>query len=280
MEIVKRYTIEIVVSIIGGLMLLIIQHFFSLTLIKDVLIILGIIVTAFLVYLINMLVKMRSLGIVDILNSQIEGPGSTKAFMNKANQEICFVGIAASKWVNETEEFENMLRRICGHQSGKIRFLLLSPDSDAAHRLNVASRKEGELTVPDKINSSLKKISEIVRKLNQEADDINYAQNFKVRLYSQMPIYRLTLIDHSSAYFSFYRLNSDGKKLKQLQIESEKVHKKQSNNIYNALAEYFENIWDSSERVDFDLKECGMKQFAIKQAEGENERKKEKGKTG
>lgn len=253
MEQLKLYTIEIVISIIGGLILLIIQQKFSLTWVKAILFIVGILIIVLLVYLVQMMIKIRSLGIVNILNSQIEGPGSTKVFMQKANQEVCFVGIAASKWINEEEEFENMIRRICGHQSGKIRFLLLSPDSDAAHRLNVASRKEGELSIQDKINNSLKRITEIVDKLDNEAANINYAQNFKIKLYSQMPVYRLTLIDHSSAYFSFYRLNNDGKKLKQLQIQSEKIHSKQSNNIYNALAEYFENIWESTESVDYNF---------------------------
>lgn len=254
MERMKQYAIEIAISVIGGLILLVIQQKVSLTWVKAILIIAGVLIIVLIVYLVQMMIKIRSLGIINILNSQIKGPGSTKAFMQKANQEICFVGIAASKWVNEAEEFENMIRRICGHQSGKIRFLLLSPNSDAAYRLNVASRKEGELSVQDKINNSLNKIKEIVNKLDKEAANINYAQNFKVKLYSQMPIYRLTLIDRSSAYFSFYRLNNDGKKLKQLQIESERVQDKKSNNIYNALAEYFENIWESTESVDYNFK--------------------------
>lgn len=96
---------------------------------------------------------------------------------------------------------------------------------------------------------------------------MNYAQNFKVKLYSQMPVYRLTLIDRSSAYFSFYRLNDDGRKIKQLQIESEREQHSPSNNIYNSLAEYFENIWESSESVVFDLKECSDTNSAL------NERK-------
>lgn len=253
MEQLKQYAIEIVVSLIGGLILIVIQQKFSLTWVKSIFIIIGILIIVLMVYLVQMMIKIRSLGIVNILNSQIKGQGSTKAFMQKANQEICFVGIAASKWVNEKEEFENMIRRICGHQSGKIRFLLLSPNSDAAHRLNVASQNPGEKSVQDKIIYSLNKITEIVNNLDKEAANINYAQNFKVKLYSQMPIYRLTLIDHSSAYFSFYRLDNDGKKLKQLQIESEKVQSKQSNNIYNALAEYFENIWESTESIDYDF---------------------------
>lgn len=253
MERLKHYAIEIVIAIVGGLILLIVQQMFSLTWAKALLVIAGILIIIFLIYLIQMMIKIRSLGIINILNSQIKGSGSTKAFMQKANQEICFIGIAASKWVNESKEFEDMIRRICGHQAGKIRFLLLSPNSVAAHRLNVASRKEGELTVQEKINTSLMKITEIVKKLNQEAD-VNYAQNFEVKLYSQMPIYRLTLIDRSSAYFSFYQLNNDGKKVKQLQIKSKRVHSKQSNNIYNALAEYFENIWESTESVNYDFK--------------------------
>ncbi len=218
MERLKQYAIEIVIAIVGGLILFIIQQKFSLTWVKALLIIAGILIIALLVYLIQMIIQMRSLGIINILNSQIKGLGSTKAFMERANQEISFIGIAASKWVNESEEFEDMIRRICGHKAGKIRFLLLSPNSVAAHRLNVASRKEGEVTVQEKINTSLMKMAEIVKKINQEAD-ANYTQNFAVILYSQMPIYRLTLIDRSSAYFSFYQQNNDEKNVKQLQIK-------------------------------------------------------------
>ena len=254
MERMKQYAIEVVISIIGGLIIFVIQQKFSLTWINAVFLVVGILSIVIMVYLLQMKIKMRSLGITNILNSQIKGPGSTKAFMQKANQEICFVGIAASKWVNESEQFEKLLRRICGHQSGKIRFLLLAPDSDAAHRLNVASQKAGELTVQDKINNSLRKITEIVNKLNQEAGNVDYTQNFKIKLYTQMPIYRLTLIDYTSAYFSFYRLNNDGKNLKQLEIKSDKLHYKQSNNIYGALAEYFENLWESSESKNYNFK--------------------------
>lgn len=268
MERLKQYAIEIVISVIGGLILFVIQQQISLTWVKSILIIAGILIIVLIVYLVQMMIKIRSLGIVNILNSQIKGPGSTKAFMKKANQEICFVGIAASKWVNETEEFENMIRRICGHQAGKIRFLLLSPHSEAARRLNVAARAQGQKSIQEKIDYSLEKITEILNKLNKEANGINYAQNFKVKLYSQMPIYRLTLIDHSSAYFSFYRLNDDGKKLKQLQIVSEREQHNPSNNIYNSLAEYFENIWESPDSVVYELKECSNMNSAQNEKKG------------
>lgn len=255
MEKVKNYTIEIIISIIGGLILFIVQQVFSLTVFISVAIIIGLLVIFSVIYLIKMHIKMRLLGIVDILDSQIEGVGSTKAFMENASQDVCFVGIAASKWVNESGDFENMIRRICARQSGEVRFLLLSPDSDAAHRLNVASLETNELSVQQKINNSLQKIDEIVRKLNTEAGNINYTSNFKVRLYSQMPVYRLAMIDHSCAFLSFYRLNNDGKKLKQLKILPEKKRNEQSNNIYGALAEYFENLWDSPETIEYQFKQ-------------------------
>ena len=69
MEQLKLYTIEIVISIIGGLILLIIQQKFSLTWVKAILFIVGILIIVLLVYLVQMMIKIRSLGIVNILNS-------------------------------------------------------------------------------------------------------------------------------------------------------------------------------------------------------------------
>lgn len=257
MEKLKKYSSEIVISIIGGLILFVIQQTLSLTWLMAIGFIIGVLAIILVVYLVKVYMKIRTLGIVDILDSQIEGYGSTKTFMENANQNIYFVGIAASKWINETETFENMIRRICGYQSGEIRFLLLAPDSDAAYRLNVASQKNGELNIQKKINNSLQKMDQIVKKLNDEACNINYTSKFKVRLYSQMPVYRLALIDHSCAYFSFYRFNNDGKNLKQLKILPEKKRNEKSNNIYSALTEYFENIWDSPETIEYNFNNEG-----------------------
>lgn len=70
-----------------------------------------------LVCLLRMYFKIRSLGIMNVLDSQVKGEGSTKVFMDKTNHELCFIGIAATKWLAETNTFEKTIRRICGHQS-------------------------------------------------------------------------------------------------------------------------------------------------------------------
>lgn len=103
---------------------------------------------------------------------------------------------------------------------------------------------------------SLHNIKEIVKKINEEeGDNLSYTENFQVKLYNQMPTYRLVLIDHTCAYFSFYRLGSDGSKIKQLVIKPLKTVSKRNidNNIYEVLVEYFENLWNSEETINYVL---------------------------
>lgn len=134
----------------------------------------------------------------------------------------------------------------------------MDPNSATAHKMNVTLKQDNinEKTVTEKIETSPQNIKEIVKKINEEErGNLGYTQNFQVKLYNQMPTYRLVLIDHTCAYLSFYRLGSDGSKIKQLVIKPlQKVLKRSiDNNIYEVLVEYFENLWNSEETIEYDL---------------------------
>lgn len=252
MEKLKDNMIAICISVFSGIIVWILQMYFSLTWVLVGKIIFFSVVFAAFFYFLRMYIKIRSFGITNILDSQIKGEGGTKACMEKAGQEICFIGIGALKWIEEKETFEDTIRRICGHQCGKIRFLLLNPDSDAARTLDVSMNKRGEKKVSEKIRRSLENINEVVMKLNKEAGSLDYTSNFQIRLYNQIPIYRLILLDYSCAYFSFYRLGSDGSRIRQFVVRPiKKASKKFSNNIYEVLKEYFETLWKSNDTVPY-----------------------------
>ena len=253
---VNNVVLPLGISILAGLIVWVLQAFFTLTwglVLVTFIFILCVIVTVYLGYT---YIKVRKLGIVRILGCSDKGEGRTRSYMKRANREICFVGIAASKWINEKDIFEKTIRRICALKGGKIRFLLLNPDSEAAKKLSMANGESGnELVVRRKIIASLESIDGLMEKLEKETGVLSFSTSLEIRLYNQMPVFRLTLIDNSIAYFCFYRFRCDGSKLKQLVIKPSKyeggVFRDNDNNIFNSMSDYFENIWDSPDTITY-----------------------------
>lgn len=253
----KNFLLPLAVSLLAGVIVWILQSFITLSWIFSLLMFILIIVGVVFIYLLCIHIKIRQLGIVRILSRSDKGEGSTKSYMGRANSQIYFVGIAASKWLDQRDTFEATIRRICALNGGRIRFLLLNPDADAVQKLSLANPETGnELAVKRKIIGSLKAIDELMEKLKRESGNLDLSSSFEVRLYDQMPVFRLTLIDNSLAYFCFYRLRSDGKKLKQLIIKPSRqeggLFRDTDNNIFNSMADYFENIWNSPSTIRYE----------------------------
>lgn len=204
-----------------------------------------------LVYLLQFVIKCKTLGIVKILNSSIKGEGATEAYMKRSTRSIYFVGIAASKWVNNADLLEKTIRTICSRNCGSIKFLLLNPDSDAAKKLNLPQNSPNEKSIKDKINISLNKLSEIANRVANSDDKI--LEKFEIRLYNQMPIYRLVIIDDNRAYFCFYQIGCDGSNLKQFVIKPKHSSESKQENIFNCMTEYFESLWNSKDTIKYNL---------------------------
>ena len=248
----KNFIISILSSIISGIIMLFIQQLTSFTLFTNPVIYLVAALILIIVYLTLMVSNFRSLGIKKILPSTIKGEGGTKSQMSLARQNLCFMGIASSKWISESKEFELMLRRICSMNSGSIRFLLLDPNSESTKNLSLAKGIRENIVKKD-IEKSLDSLKNILTALKNESNYEAIKKKFEVRLYVQMPVYRLILIDNSRAYLSFYRRGSDGSKIKQLVIYPSKHISSDKQNIFNSLSEYFESLWDANETITYNL---------------------------
>ena len=194
------------------------------------------------VYLVIFVYRCKSLGISKVLPSSIKGEGSTTAYMESATSNICFVGIAASKWVLKGDILEKTIRKICSLNSGYIKFLLLDPKSEAARKLSLAGR-QNEDQVGKKIEDSIASLNKILKRLRTDYSDA--IRGFEIRLYDQMPIFRLAIIDNRRAYFCFYQLGCDGSELKQFVIKPKQHENPDVQNIFNSMTEYFDCLWNA-----------------------------------
>lgn len=247
---IKDFVIAVSSGVVSGLIL----NYIGTLVIPNTKIIWFIVALAILislcVYLVLFVCRCRSLGIVKILNSSIKGEGSTESYMKRANHSICFVGIAASKWVKNADLLEQTIRSICSLNSGHIRFLLLNPDSDAAKKLTLAQQSPNEKSVKHKIEDSLDKLTNIAERIADQ--DENLLKKFEIRLYDQMPIYRLTIIDNLRSYFCFYQIGCDGSNLKQFVIrQKNSATQTKQQNIFNCMSEYFQCLWDSPNTISY-----------------------------
>ena len=206
------------------------------------------------------MLKVRSLGIKCILSSTIKGEGGTKAQMSKVQHTFHFLGISASKWVKETSEFEQLIRRICSLSNGCIKLILLDPSTDNSEAMSYARVKDGitykKNDVRVETQNALDQLKNMLRQMKSD-NESKYASaldRIQVRLYKQMPVVRLVLIDNNKAYLSFYRSGSDGNKTKQLVVYPSKIPSIDEQNILNPLIAYFDNMWtDDNITTPYDL---------------------------
>jgi len=237
-------------SLASGLILWLIQTNVSTATINLWLLIFIALTIGICVYLAIFVFRCESLGISKILNSSVKGDGSTMSYMKSANSSICFVGIAASKWIEKGDELEKAIRTICSLNTGYIKFLLLNPNSLAAKKLSLAGSQNAD-QVGEKINRSLSSIKKLIDRLS---NDYPQALNkFEIKLYDQMPVFRLAIIDNRRAYFCFYQLGCDGSKLKQFVIKPKQRDNPNTQNIFNSMSEYFDSLWNAPATILYPL---------------------------
>ena len=171
--------------------------------------------------------KFISKGVVKVLDSVTEGEGSTKAIINRVNDNFSFMGIGARKWILTGDTFLDMIKRV-GARRDEIRILLLDPNSPEAKRIaRSVDMEENELK--EMIKDSLI----FFRRMKDQR------MNIRVRLYTFMPIFRITIADNRLVYLGFYRGRTTGKDTPQLVLDASKRL-----SFSKPFQEYFDMIWN------------------------------------
>lgn len=112
--------------------------------------------------------------------------------LNEPRHHLDFMGITGSKWVNagyKEDAFEDMLERVKAN-GGMVRFLLINPQGPGFHQLN--KLRDGRIKTSS---------YEVYRNLLAK-----YPQNFAVKLYNDLPGFRLIFIDRTVAAVARYQI--------------------------------------------------------------------------
>ncbi|RKI99369.1 hypothetical protein D7X87_25300 [bacterium D16-54] len=166
--------------------------------------------------------------------------------MKDVHTSLSFMGVGGEKWVKDVQlrkAFENMLRRTKS-MGGKVRFLLINPASEAYSRLY---QLRGESVPFD----SYERFANLVNKFD----------NLKVRLYSDMPSFRMQFVDDTYLAISRYyfdKVSHDsfggGWKTPHLIISSEQKEfgeneSKHKGSLYGSFWLSYNFIWAHSDDV-------------------------------
>ena len=174
---------------------------------------------------------MATLGIIGGTRG-IEEKYSPIDCIKQVKKTLGFLGILGSKWVDNDviDEMRGFLSRV-NHSRGKVEFLLISPLCDDFKNLY----KDGKISGR---TESLRHFKELMT----EFDCLD------VRLYSQLPCFRLIFIDSSIVAVSKYRIDRGNDKedrsgwtVPHLVIQSESRH-----SMYYSFEGYFDDIWGRS----------------------------------
>jgi hypothetical protein len=167
-------------------------------------------------------------GIVEVLGSFARGRGSTKSIMDTVGWDFAFLGIGARKWLDETSTFRAMCRRAGSMRpAGSVRLLTLSPDSPCVSEIAQGADKEA-----DTVRTELTATVQQVLALRQEG------VNIELRLYDEMPLFRLAFADDRVVYLGFYRPDSRGIDSPQIVLRDTGTR-----SFYRPLRVQFEALW-------------------------------------
>lgn len=166
--------------------------------------------------------------------------------MKDVHTSLSFMGVGGEKWVKDPQlrkTFENMLRQT-KTMGGEVRFLLINPASEAYSRLY---QLRGESVPYD----SYEHFANLVDKFD----------NLKVRLYSDMPSFRMQFVDDTYLAISRYyfdKVSHDsfggGWKTPHLIISTEQrefgeSESRYKGSLYGSFLLAYNFIWSHSEKI-------------------------------
>jgi hypothetical protein len=160
---------------------------------------------------------------------------NTQACIRLSQRNLCFLGIAATKWLADPAALRQMLLRHASN-GGRASFLLLDPDSAACREFEaIKQRADGSLG---------KRIRENAATLLKLRDS-----HFRldVRFYADHPRFRIVIIDDSLVALGLYSYVSElGEDSPQLILDSAP----RPWSYYYAFNAFFTSLWERSIPAD------------------------------
>jgi hypothetical protein len=150
-----------------------------------------------------------------------------------------FLGIGAAKLTGNRSAFQEAVSR-CDRPGRPIRLLLSRPDNEGLQKI---ARRAGAAA-----DAYQRTVQESLRVIAQLRDQ---EKNVEVRFYQDFPAFRLMFVNDNVCLASHYVLGKgDGSQLPQLHIVKT-GSPRDVESLYYAFQEYFESIWQDSEKWDF-----------------------------
>jgi hypothetical protein len=139
---------------------------------------------------------LRSMGVVRWEPSMSTGTTTADA-IRLSQRSLCFLGIAATKWLADPSLLRAMLLRHATN-GGHARFLLLDPDSDACAEFEMIKNRS-----PGSLAKTIRANIQALRALQAERFRI------EIRVYTEIPRFRLAVIDDTSILMGLYSFVSE-----------------------------------------------------------------------
>lgn len=177
-------------------------------------------------------------------NARLDQGINLQRSLQLCHNELWFLGLGASKLSKLEKDFEAAIKR-CHRKDGTatVRFLLVKPENPL---LTKAAKQAGRN--PQEYTKNVQESLEKIRKLKVEKD-----YNIEVRFLSPgaEPLFRLMFIDNTYCFVSYYVFGEgDGTQLPQFYV-SKGARDRDVETFYYPFRSYFEQLWNASERMDF-----------------------------
>lgn len=186
--------------------------------------------------------KLAILGIQEGVSSARGSKYSPERCMERTDLNLDFMGMLGSKWVEKPDNYNkfNDLLEAVKENDGQVRFLLANWQSDGYETL-LRRRNRRDMS--------------LVRRADHYRDYLQLANEYdclEVRLYSEVPTFRMVFIDNNELGVSRYRYSPPendefdrGRKIPHVVI-----NKDADFSIYKPFEEIFEEIWDDSRQIE------------------------------
>lgn len=187
------------------------------------------------------LAQFRRLGLKSAEDSLRESNYDPKSCMSKTSRKLDFKGMLGSKWVSDPEirnQFTSFLDEVEA-DNGQVRFLLADPNGAGYEQLS-DMRQESLSEDADHYHRYVK--------LNEEYDC------FEVRLYTQIPTFRMVFLDNNELIISRYRYRQIDEELNRAWdvIPHLVINSNEEWSLEEPFRHTFDHIWTISESISDD----------------------------